>query len=810
MARHDASRKNGAAGPPPDPSRHELGREVVGLILIALGLLILISLVFPQWSGALGRFLPGLLKHGFGAAAAVLPLLVIIVGLQLIYSHNPLPLYWLILALFIFLASASSALSVMKLEWGGSTGRALVEALSGLVGLVGTGVLVVVVGLVDVLLIAQLSLKELVESALGWMKKLWAWLPRRSASPRRAGQGKERVVQEERSEFEENWSGQAFPADEPVLAPEVGNFVELEAHSGEGLATAGQGPLGEAVRVVPGPEAPAVLPDPAGPFTTAGVQPALSGSLAGAGAASAAVAVAAAEGIPGQMELFPGSEPNSPQNPPVSGTGRSRHRGRPAPAGRPIRYRLPPLSLLRGIEKEIRNRAPVDYSEILRETLASFGVEVKILDILRGPSVTRYELQPARGVKVSKITSLTNDIALSLAAPSIRIEAPIPGKSAIGIEVPNLRIDPVHVKEILESPAHRNGGLLSFALGKDITGHPVVGDLARMPHLLIAGATGSGKTVCLNSIMASFLYKATPDQVQFIIIDPKRVELIVYEGIPHIIDAEGNGDRRVVTSAPLATKVLKWLTMEMDRRYDSFADARCKNLQDYNQRMLQEGKLHLPYIVLVMDELADLMMLSAATVESSICRLAQLGRAAGIHLMVATQRPSVDVITGIIKANIPSRVAFAVSSQVDSRTILDEVGAEKLLGKGDMLYKPIDAPDPRRIQGAFIDTEEIEKLVEFWEVQPDPPNRVNIVPGNGEEEAAPEEDLNEEDSLFQEALGVIRRTHQASASMLQRKLKVGYARAGRLIDLMERKGLVGPAEGSKPRKILFKLESEED
>jgi len=793
------------------------------MLLIAVGLIVLISMVLPAHSGGLGRYLPDFLLGIFGWAAYLFPILFIILGLQLIYLRNTLPLYWLIMALFIFLVTSSTAFSLFKPQLGGAIGEALEESLGMAVGKASTVVIVILVGLVDLLLITQLSLKQLVDRFAGWIGQAGEML----SKSRDTGPAKKKSRIRKPIVVESEEEGAFFDFTDKtgrgaVTAPTgMGHYIEIEtAAQGEEQAAleTGRMPADGAVREVVVPPAPAPEPFAAGGNSSPSA-PRGSGSipgppaapvLAGGPAQSAALPAAgapAAAPLPGQMELFPGRNeaPGRASAPRRSG---SRAAGIADSEGRVIKYRLPSFSLLRGLPKEVRKRAPSDYSEVLQDTLASFGVEVRILNILRGPTVTRYELQPAKGVKVSRITNLANDIALTLAAPSIRIEAPIPGKSAIGIEVPNQCIDPVHVKEILESPAHRKGGLLSFALGKDITGHPVVGDLSRMPHLLIAGATGSGKTVCLNSIMASLLYKASPDQVQFLIIDPKRVELIIYEGIPHIIDAEGNGDRKVVTSAQLATKVLKWLTMEMDRRYDAFADARCKNLPEYNLRMTREGKLHLPFVVLVIDELADLMMLAASTVEASICRLAQLGRAAGIHLMVATQRPSVDVITGIIKANIPSRVAFAVSSQVDSRTILDEVGAEKLLGKGDMLYKPIDAPDPRRIQGAYIDSEEIEKLVEFWESQPDPPNKVQIVPRPGEEEMVEEEELNEEDDLFQEAINVVRRTRQASASMLQRKLKVGYARAGRLIDFMERKGLVGPAEGSKPRKILFRLDDD--
>ena len=474
--------------------------------------------------------------------------------------------------------------------------------------------------------------------------------------------------------------------------------------------------------------------------------------------------------------------------------------------GEPV-YQLPPTALLNQVEPSARKKASIDYSEILVDTLASFGVEAKVVNIARGPSVTRYELQPARGVKVSKITNLAQDIALGLAAYSIRIEAPVPGKSVIGVEIPNERIDVVSMREIMETPECKNRGKFSLALGKDITGKPVVDDLLKMPHLLIAGATGSGKTVCLNTVICSLLFSLTPLEAQFVMIDPKRVELSVYENLPHLVETKVGKDRQIVTDPKIATLVLKQVTKIMDERYESFSKLRVRNLSEYHQLMREKpGELPpVPYIIVVVDELADLMMISSSTVETQICRLAQLGRASGIHLIIATQRPSVDVITGLIKANIPSRIAFAVSSQIDSRVILDRVGAEKLLGKGDMLYLPIDAAEPRRIQGALVESKEIERLVEFWSKQPLPDFKVEINPEMEKEEEGL--DLDEaDDELIYEALKSIRETGQASASMLQRRLKIGYARAGRLMDILEERGIVGPPDGSKPRKILLPLD----
>lgn len=462
------------------------------------------------------------------------------------------------------------------------------------------------------------------------------------------------------------------------------------------------------------------------------------------------------------------------------------------------RYHLPPFSLLDKAQggRKRRERIP-DYSQVLENTLKNFGLEAKVIRSERGPTVTRYELQPASGVKVSKIVSLQDDLALALAAISLRIEAPIPGKSAIGIEVPNSSVDTVYLKDLLESPPYKGerGKKLLLALGKDIAGKPSVADLARMPHLLIAGATGSGKTVCVNTLIASILFRATPEEVQFLMIDPKRVELTIYNGIPHLI-------REVVTNPKLSAVALSEMVGIMDSRYDTFAEHKVRNIDEYNAH---NPLAPFPRIVVVIDELADLMMVASVAVEASIARLAATARAAGIHLIVATQRPSVDVITGTIKANIPSRISFAVSSQADSRTILDSVGAEKLLGRGDMLFLPIEAPKPVRLQGAFVSLEEIEALGKFWSLQQEPSNKVSVTLEDLQESLKDAEE--NEDDLYETAREIILRAGQASVSLLQRKLQIGYARAGRLIDLMERRGVVGPAEGSKPRKILVPSDS---
>ena len=461
------------------------------------------------------------------------------------------------------------------------------------------------------------------------------------------------------------------------------------------------------------------------------------------------------------------------------------------PAGAAARsYRLPDLSIFDAPQAQVADDS--SRSHVLEDTLASFGVTAKVVHIERGPSITRYELKPDRGVKISKISSLADDIALALAATSVRIEAPIPGKSAVGIEVPNATVSVVAIREILEAlPQRGTIPPLNMALGKDITGRAVFGDLGKMPHLLVAGATGSGKSVCLNCIIASLLVCATPDQVQLLMIDPKRVELTVYNGIPHLI-------KDVITDARLAAGALFEMTKEMDSRYERFAKAGVRKIEEYNAKYPDEK---LPYVVIVIDELADLMLVAPARVETTICRLAQLARATGIHLIVATQRPSVDVITGIIKANIPSRIAFAVSSQVDSRTILDMGGAERLLGRGDMLYLPIDAPKPVRSQGALITGAEVNRLVDFWSKQARPDNLldVEVVP------IADDESNKNLDPLCYDAAKFIIETNYASTAQLQSQFSIGHPRAVRLMKQLEENKIVGPHEGTKPRRILLSI-----
>lgn len=472
-------------------------------------------------------------------------------------------------------------------------------------------------------------------------------------------------------------------------------------------------------------------------------------------------------------------------------------------------YEYPPLEILgKPSKKSLKGgaKALTDTAARLQKTLYSFGVSAKVENVSVGPAITRYELKPAEGVRVSKIANLADDIALNLAAETIRIEAPIPGKQAVGIEVPNTEREAVHLREVLDSDVFKSSeSKLAIALGKDVAGNVQLADIAKMPHVLIAGSTGSGKSVCINTIITSIIYHAKPSEVKFVMVDPKVVELSVYNGIPHLLIP-------VVTDPRKAAGALAWAVQEMDNRYNLFAEKGVRDLKGYNKAIENEEEVgQLPQIVIIVDELADLMMVAKNDVEDAICRLAQKARAAGMHLVIATQRPSVDVITGLIKANVPSRIAFAVSSQVDSRTILDSVGAEKLLGKGDMLYFPSGAPKPSRVQGAFVTDDEVEKIVDFVKSNGTATYSEDILESientnKTDKEIAETAEDDDTDPFLMEAIQTVIETGQASTSFIQRRFKVGYARAGRIIDQMEERGVISGYQGSKPREVLMTLD----
>jgi len=461
-------------------------------------------------------------------------------------------------------------------------------------------------------------------------------------------------------------------------------------------------------------------------------------------------------------------------------------------------YRIPKISLLTkntSINKEDKSIA-FEKAKQLEEILENFNVDAKVIGISKGPAITRYEIELKPGTKMSKITNLSDDIALNLATQQVRIAA-VPGKAAVGIEVPNESTSIVMLREVLETDAfEKSEAKLSVGLGKNIAGTPIIADLGKMPHMLIAGATGSGKSVCVNTLITSILLNAKPDEVKFLMIDPKVVELNTYNGIPHLI-------LPVVTDPKKASVALNWAVQEMTRRYNEFAEAGVRDIKGFNKKIGDDRSKFMPQIVVIIDELADLMMVAPNQVEDAICRLAQMARAAGIHLIVATQRPSVDVITGVIKANIPSRVAFAVSSSIDSRTIIDMSGAEKLLGKGDMLYYPVGSSKPQRVQGAFISDEEVESIVNAVKNQFETFTYDESILSNVSASIGSSESSDSDDEYLAAAIKLVIEMEQASISMLQRKFKIGYNRAARIVDEMEERGVVGPSLGSKPRAVLI-------
>ena len=708
-------------------SAKKLNLEILGIAAIGLAILFGIALAIPQHAGNAGRITAEALRYLFGAAAPLFPVLVALFG-GIVFLEINVP------RLIAGLGSAALAIFLIVncafgsggSSRGGFVGGTMWWALRSLVGVAGAWVVLAVAALTLALYVSNVSLKKMI----GWIVLSLGRLKLPSLPKMNVS------FPEGHASLREAF---ALPKSEPradASAPRPSGKAAFDALELDDDADEEEGTLSLPVIVssVFVPSVPSV------------------------------VTVDDEAGFEGDYE--------------------------PADGGAAARvYRLPDLALFDPPQAQVVDES--NRAHILEDTLASFGVGAKVTHIERGPSITRYELKPERGVKISKIASLSDDLALALAATSIRIEAPIPGKSAVGIEVPNQTVSIVAIREIFDSLPNR--GVvppLWMALGKDITGRPVFGDLGKMPHLLVAGATGAGKSVCLNTIIASLLVSATPDQVQLLMIDPKRVELTVYNGIPHLI-------KDVITDARLAAGALFEMTKEMDSRYERFAKAGVRKIEEYNAKYPNET---LPYVVIIIDELADLMLVAPAKVETTIMRIAQLARATGIHLVVATQRPSVDVITGLIKANIPSRIAFAVSSQVDSRTILDMAGAERLLGRGDMLYLPIDAPKPVRAQGALITGSEVNRLVEFWAKQSRPGNLLDV-------EVTPVSDDDERsksaDPLCYEAAKFIIETNFASTAQLQSQFSVGHPRAVRLMKQLEEFKVVGPHEGTKPRKVLI-------
>ncbi len=751
----------------------ELKFEVIGISFVAFAVLCLVSLL-SKTTGAVGEFVNMVLQRLAGEGKYIFPLIIAFYGVKLIkerrrtkVSHQLMGLAALLAMVLTFIHIQTQEKNFFDAGWeglgGGIIGGALSAIFINLFGKIGTYIVLVTLFIINIVLITNISVVTLLKHSC---KNLVLFLAKVKEG---LGDFIFTDVEEEPALPEPDKHVFSPAKTVPVVDNGALDFREPEKILIKDF-------LDEETDTAEIPQVN-IYNDPIDKILDSSQEMGrLDALVEKKGKEKGKKAAAAASNV----------VPLSPVMPDVAGDG----------------YVMPPISLLTpnlSVKSTRMNKDITENVSILEETLANFGVKARVTQVSRGPAITRYELQPAPGVKVSRIVSLADDIALSLAASGVRIEAPIPGKAAVGIEVPNKETSMVHVRELFESPEFVNSkSKLTVAFGKDIAGNTIIGDLGSMPHLLIAGATGSGKSVCMNTLIASILFKARPDEVKLIMVDPKMVELTTYNGVPHLIAP-------VVTDPKKAAGSLRWVVREMEKRYEKFAQAGVKDIGRYNNLVVSRGDEHerLPFIVVVIDELADLMMVAPADVEDAICRLAQMARAAGIHLVVATQRPSVDVITGLIKANIPSRIAFAVSSSTDSRTILDMSGAEKLLGKGDMLFFPIGAAKPTRVQGAYLSDKEVEAIVTYLRNQGQPEFEEGVIQTESSSAAA---NKPEDDDLFQEAVKILLESGQASISMLQRRLRIGYARAARLIDMMEERGIVGGYEGSKPRNILITME----
>ena len=751
--------------------------EIVGLLMIAVGLMLTLSIFIPS-DALLFRFFRELLFGMFGAVCFLAAPGIIVSGIVLLANlRRDVPLAKMLqsTALFYLAAlllhlcflpqlpeykgyfgfiGASYNLGVSAHAGGGFVAALLLYPLLLLVDAIGSFIVCIIGILALSIALFDISVGKFVRSFIDWCKD------RHNA---RAAYKKSMQAEQARLEKEEKKRKKNEPPEPDIFEPEhygtqPGYYAQPVTGS-RGLIDIPRQPIEdeEEAEILPPDTAPVIADEP---LDDADIEVILD-----------------AYDLPLE-DAPPAAKPSAkPQE---------------------VTYHAPPMGLL---ERPQTGSATSREEELARarqleETLASFDITAKVIQIHRGPVITRYELQLAPGIKVSRVTNLSDDLSLGLATQGIRIEAPIPGKSAIGIEVPNRDKNTVYLRDILESDEFmKSDARLAVGLGKDIAGRPVVADLSRMPHILIAGATGSGKSVCINSIIISILYKYTPSEVRLIMVDPKVVELSMYNGIPHLLSP-------VVTDPKKAAGALNWAVVEMMDRYNKLADYKVRSLSEYNKLCKQKGEDTLPLIVILIDELADLMMVAPKDVEGAICRLAQMARAVGIHMVLATQRPSVDVITGLIKANVPSRIAFAVSSQVDSRVILDSVGADKLLGMGDMLYLPLGVAKPLRVQGAFVSDRESESIVTYIKesLQVDPEYNENIAESNPEVFDKPDDDA---DELLPEAVAIVIATGSASISLLQRRLRVGYARAARLVDEMEVRGYVTGYDGSKPRNVLI-------
>lgn len=816
--------------------------EILGLVLFAFGVLALFSFIFSKSMGVFGKAVTNILLGFLGAPAFAVPVILIVYGAAMIFKKDSHIFKLRVIYLSIFIVLISSYIQVAGFKYDDYTGRSFYASLKefytqgtaisggGLLGglltlpflmtfqILGTIIILTTVSVIDIILLTNVSMAA-------FLRNLSAFLSKRVKAANETRKIKKAERQKEREAALENQdSGAEDEASEGGKRKIINFRIERENRANKVPKKLGRSGEDEAAAVVDVADATEAAVETEENFSVGltGFNDDIAEDLVvtdikGMGISPEAPAKAeqdldtvnsgvSVNQIPGHTGI--GRTEGAKQDAADSGAGSNSDDGGDIvipqqEQTKPLIYNYPSLDLLDESKDDATNvkalkNSALEGAKKLEDTLKSFGVEARVINISRGPAVTRYEIQPSPGVKVSKIVNLSDDIALNLAAAGVRIEAPIPGKAAVGIEVPNKEMSAVLLKDILDSKEFTNHpSKLAFSVGKDISGETVVADIGKMPHMLVAGATGSGKSVCINSLIMSILFKASPEEVKLLMVDPKVVELGIYNGIPHLLIP-------VVTDPKKAAGALNWAVQEMVNRYKLFADKGVRDLKGYNAMLKANDEPGiLPQIVIIVDELADLMMVAPNDVEDAICRLAQMARAAGMHLVIATQRPSVDVITGVIKANIPSRISFAVSSQVDSRTILDMSGAEKLLGRGDMLFYPVGEPKPLRVKGSFVSDSEVEKVVEFIKTQGYSNYDENIIEKINDHSTGNEESSGDNDELLNQAIDMVVDAGQASVSLVQRKFKVGYSRAARIIDQMEARNIVGRFEGSKPRQVLI-------
>ena len=802
--------------------------EILGLILFAIGILLLFSFIFSKSMGIFGRWITGILLGFLGMTAYICPVIIIVYGVAMIFKKNShtFRLRGVYFCILVILMSAFLQVAAFNYEEyaGKSFWYSLLifykegikfnggGLLGGLISLpflmtfqvLGTIIILTTISIIDIILLTNVSMAAFLRNASAFFSRKFKDINENrklrkaerlseqeleeeteedDGSDSKTSNGKNKVINFKiERESRNNKTPKKLGGDQPEETVKSAEETKEDESEEFSVGFSGFNELADEL----------VISDVSGTNFVNANQESIGSADDSADAPETGISDSNADNTDNIQAV---------QTEDTEDNGGIEISTEPPP--KPLVYNYPSLDLLDDSKddlsnmKELKNSA-LEGAKKLEDTLKSFGVEARVINISRGPAVTRYEIQPSPGVKVSKIVNLSDDIALNLAAAGVRIEAPIPGKAAVGIEVPNKEMSAVTLKEILDSKEFLNHpSKLAFSVGKDISGETMVADIGKMPHMLVAGATGSGKSVCINSLIMSILFKASPEEVKLLMVDPKVVELGIYNGIPHLLIP-------VVTDPKKAAGALNWAVQEMVNRYKLFADKGVRDLKGYNSMLKANDEPGLlPQVVIIVDELADLMMVAPNDVEDAICRLAQMARAAGMHLVIATQRPSVDVITGVIKANIPSRISFAVSSQVDSRTILDMSGAEKLLGRGDMLFYPIGEPKPLRVKGSFVSDTEVERVVEFIKTQGYSNYDENIIEKINDNSKTTDENAGDNDELLNQAIDMVVDAGQASVSLVQRKFKVGYSRAARIIDQMEARNIVGRFEGSKPRQVLI-------